>query len=342
MADEQMNHYSDGTEQETDSASETSGEVETEIDRRDRIITELQKSLDAEQRGSEGLRKNIRELEDRIGTLGDGLIDRLGTCRDLQSALAEEKVRMGAAETDLEQRDVTLAELHAEADERSLELSEAQQRLDESTDGEDDPRERLSNTSRTRVRYEAGPNGAVDSGRLREGEVYSLDALMAETTVLTDERREREELRIAELDRAQPASREAVEMVSPEAMITAASAHDSLPPDQSGQSQVTGNGLGTLVITLQGRHQIKYPLHEGEITIGRSKQNDIQINSEFVSRVHARIITTDAGAVIEDVSSKNGILLDSDPVTRHSFRDGDVVVLGITQISFFASTDGAS
>jgi pSer/pThr/pTyr-binding forkhead associated (FHA) protein len=105
---------------------------------------------------------------------------------------------------------------------------------------------------------------------------------------------------------------------------------------------VTGSGLGTLVITLQGRHQIKYPLNEGEITIGRSKQNDIQINSEFVSRVHARIITDDTGAVIEDVSSKNGVLLDSDPVTRHSFRDGDVVVLGTTLISFQAYTDGAS
>jgi len=336
MADEQMNHNSDGTDKETDGACETSDEVEAEIERRDQIITALQKSLDAEQRVSEGLRKNIRDLDNRIGTLGDGLIDRLGTCRDLQGALAEEKARMEAAETDLGQRDATLAELHAEADERALELSKAQQRLDESTDGGDYPRERSSETARTTVRYEAGPNGPEDSHRLREGEVYSLDDLMAETTVLTDERREREELRIAQLDRAQPATRGTEEMVSPEAMIPAASAHASLPQEQSGQGQVTGNGLGTLVITLQGRHQIKYPLYEGEMTIGRSKQNDIQINSEYVSRVHARIITTDAGAVIEDVSSKNGVLLDSDPVTRHSFRDGDVVVLGITQISFFA------
>ena len=299
MADDQTNHDSDGTDKETDSASEVHGDLDAEIERRDQIITELQNSLDAEQRSSKALRENIRQLDERIGVLGDGLIDRLGTCRDLQSALEEEKARMPAAETD-------------------------------------------SKTDRATVRHEGGPYGIADSRPLREGEVYSLDELMAETIVLTDERREREERRIAELDLVQPASAEPAEMVAPELMVAGASAPEAQPPGQSEDDQVTGSGLGTLVITLQGRHQIKYPLHEGEITIGRSKQNDIQINSEFVSRVHARIITGDAGAVIEDVSSKNGVLLDSDPVTRHSFRDGDVVVLGTTLISFQAYTDGAS
>jgi hypothetical protein len=293
MADHETNHHSDGTDQETDSASENNGDVDAdadaEIERQDQIITELQKSLEAEQRISKGLRENIQQLDDRIGTLGDGLIDHLGSCRDLQSALAEEKARMPAAETD-------------------------------------------SKTARTKVRFEGGPYGTADSGRLREGEVYSLEELMAETIVLTDERREIEERRIAELDLVQPASPEPAEMVAP----------DAPPPEQGEDNRTTGSGLGTLVITLQGRHQIKYPLHEGEITIGRSNQNDIQINSEFVSRVHARIIMDAAGAVIEDVSSKNGVLLDSDPVKRHSFRDGNVVVLGTTLISFLASTEGAS
>lgn len=301
MADHETNHHSDGTDQETDSASENNGDVDAdaEIERQDQIITELQKSLEAEQRISKGLRENIQQLDDRIGTLGDGLIDHLGSCRDLQSALAEEKARMPAAETD-------------------------------------------SKTARTKVRFEGGPYGTADSGRLREGEVYSLEELMAETIVLTDERREIEERRIAELDLVQPASPEPAEMVAPELMIAGASAPDAPPPEQGEDNRTTGSGLGTLVITLQGRHQIKYPLHEGEITIGRSNQNDIQINSEFVSRVHARIIMDAAGAVIEDVSSKNGVLLDSDPVKRHSFRDGNVVVLGTTLISFLASTEGAS
>ena len=179
MADHETDHHSDGTDQETDSASENNGDVDAETERQDQIITELQKSLEAEQRVSKGLRENIRQLDDRIGTLGDGLIDRLGTCRDLQSALAEEKDRMPAVETDLK-------------------------------------------TDRTTVRFEDAPYGAADSGRLGEGEVYSLDELMAETIVLTDERREIEERRIAELDLVQPASPEPTEMVAPELMIVGA------------------------------------------------------------------------------------------------------------------------
>ena len=342
MADDQTSHHSDGADQETDSAREDRGDLDAEIERRDRLIEDLQNSLDAERQVTKGLHANIRELDDRIGNLGDGLIDRLGTCRDLQSMLAEEKARMQAGETDSAQRDASPAALPAEADQRSLELGVAQQRLDELADGGEHSHARFSKTDRATVPYESGSDGTIDNGRLREGEVYSLDELMAETTVLTDEDREREELNIAELNRAQATSREPVEMVSPAAMMSRASPDDALPSDQSEHDQVTGNGLATLVITVQGRHQIKYPLHEGEITIGRSNENDIQINSEFVSRVHARIVTNGSGAVIEDVSSKNGVLLDSDPVTQHTFRDGDVVVLGTTLISFFASTGGAS
>ena len=85
MADHETNHHSDGTDQETDSASENNGDVDAdaEIERQDQIITELQKSLEAEQRISKGLRAKFQQLDDRIGTLGDGLIDRLGSCRDL-------------------------------------------------------------------------------------------------------------------------------------------------------------------------------------------------------------------------------------------------------------------
>ena len=60
MADHETDHHSDGTDQETDSASENNGDVDAETERQDQIITELQKSLEAEQRVSKGLRENIR------------------------------------------------------------------------------------------------------------------------------------------------------------------------------------------------------------------------------------------------------------------------------------------
>ncbi|MFL2546465.1 MAG: FHA domain-containing protein [Candidatus Rariloculaceae bacterium] len=81
------------------------------------------------------------------------------------------------------------------------------------------------------------------------------------------------------------------------------------------------------------RERAQASLYEGEITIGRLKDNDIQINSEFVSRAHARIVISADRAVIEDVSSKNGIVVDSTSVDRHVFSDGDMVILGTTRLT---------
>ena len=49
---------------------------------------------------------------------------------------------------------------------------------------------------------------------------------------------------------------------------------------------------GVLVL-LDHEQPIKYPLYKNVMTIGRSEQADIQINSDFISRVHARLVSTE-------------------------------------------------
>src|ERR1700750_2130020 len=45
----------------------------------------------------------------------------------------------------------------------------------------------------------------------------------------------------------------------------------------------------------------------GEVSIGRARENDVQIIDASVSRVHAKIAIDDAGAVtIQDMNSANG------------------------------------
>lgn len=73
---------------------------------------------------------------------------------------------------------------------------------------------------------------------------------------------------------------------------------------------------------------IDYPLVKDEMTIGRGKSSDIRIASHFISRIHARISTCGRATVIEDAGSKNGILVNSERVTRRELHDGDVVSLG--------------
>ena len=61
------------------------------------------------------------------------------------------------------------------------------------------------------------------------------------------------------------------------------------------------------------------------IIVGRTPDNDLQIDSRFVSRHHCQIITTADSCVIEDLNSTNGIYVKSKRVRRHYLNDGDVV-----------------
>ena len=56
---------------------------------------------------------------------------------------------------------------------------------------------------------------------------------------------------------------------------------------------------------------MKIPLDKGITTIGRRTTNDVCINSRFISRFHARIINTAAGAIIEDLNSCNGLAVNA-------------------------------
>jgi hypothetical protein len=76
----------------------------------------------------------------------------------------------------------------------------------------------------------------------------------------------------------------------------------------------------------------KCPLDKSVVTIGRGRFNDIQISTRCVSRSHARIVTNDSDAIIEDLNSKNGITVNGHSVKLMQLRNGDVV--GLDKISF--------
>ncbi len=74
--------------------------------------------------------------------------------------------------------------------------------------------------------------------------------------------------------------------------------------------------------------QQEIPLLPGRIIIGRTPDNDVQIDSRFISRHHCQITTTHQACIIEDLNSTNGLYVRSLRVHRHYLRDGDVVLIG--------------
>ncbi|MDB6041750.1 MAG: hypothetical protein JWM63_301 [Gammaproteobacteria bacterium] len=105
--------------------------------------------------------------------------------------------------------------------------------------------------------------------------------------------------------------------VLPELGTRATQAHDS-----------TQTIVGRLLVATDGRTVQEIVLQVGRIIVGRTTDNDLQVDSRFVSRHHCQIVTTANSCVIEDLNSTNGIYVKSKRVRRHYLNDGDVVVLG--------------
>ena len=92
--------------------------------------------------------------------------------------------------------------------------------------------------------------------------------------------------------------------------------------------------IGQLVLTLKGQHVSETYLVPGRCIIGRTSDNDVQVESKYVSRHHAQVITTTEASWIEDLNSTNGIFVRGKRVRRHRLADGDVVKLGLHSLTY--------
>jgi type II secretory pathway predicted ATPase ExeA/septal ring factor EnvC (AmiA/AmiB activator) len=88
------------------------------------------------------------------------------------------------------------------------------------------------------------------------------------------------------------------------------------------------------VFNKDGKIEQVMELAEGQsrIMIGRSEDSELRLNSAFVSRHHALIFCTEQGVYIENLNSFNGTLVNSEKITRHDLRVGDVVTIGDFEI----------
>jgi type II secretory pathway predicted ATPase ExeA len=92
--------------------------------------------------------------------------------------------------------------------------------------------------------------------------------------------------------------------------------------------------LARVIVAHAGEHVEERPLRLGRLIIGRTVDNDVQIDSKFISRHHCQIVTNADGSVLEDLNSTNGVYVKSKRVRKHHLNDGDVIVLGKHEIMY--------
>jgi type II secretory pathway predicted ATPase ExeA len=95
-----------------------------------------------------------------------------------------------------------------------------------------------------------------------------------------------------------------------------------------------GPVLARLYLATEGRTVAEYELRTGRFVIGRTYDNDLQIDSKFVSRHHCQISSDTEESVLEDLNSTNGVYIRSRRVRRHVLKDGDVIVIGRHEVMY--------
>jgi FHA domain len=69
----------------------------------------------------------------------------------------------------------------------------------------------------------------------------------------------------------------------------------------------------------------------GGLSVGRSKESDVQIDDRYASSLHARVFSRDGRFYVEDMNSTNGTLLNGATLQGEAeLIDGDTVQIGDT------------
>jgi chromosome segregation ATPase len=89
------------------------------------------------------------------------------------------------------------------------------------------------------------------------------------------------------------------------------------------------------LVRIDGDRSTSYALGR-RTRIGRAPGCELHIDSSSVSRHHALILAGTREAIIEDLNSTNGVILNGRKVTRQVLNDGDILTIGEIQFRYSA------
>jgi pSer/pThr/pTyr-binding forkhead associated (FHA) protein len=96
------------------------------------------------------------------------------------------------------------------------------------------------------------------------------------------------------------------------------------------------------------RFRLRYQQHdlelgEGEFAIGRNASCQLSLDDPLVSRRHALLVVTHEGVTIEDLESRNGVLVNGQKIPgRTILGSGDRITIGSQEMVVVVARDGSS
>jgi hypothetical protein len=109
--------------------------------------------------------------------------------------------------------------------------------------------------------------------------------------------------------------------------------HEALP--RVGKRKKSKNNyLVRIEVRSDGKPVAEHFFETGRFVIGRAPDNEIFIDSQFVSRHHAQLTVSEAGCALEDLNNTNGVFIDNKQVKKQLLADGDVISLGTHELIY--------
>ena len=302
-------------------------------------LHELQQRFDHTQAYADGLRRQVQESETRYGAATrerDILCNSLAEARRRNGELEQKATDAEIISAELQKRLVSIEQVHAEEIRMlRLELGTAQETVAQQETFTEELAAELDQSRSYRAELE------TMLARTEEFRLSDLDSLERRNTSLETELSDaREKLAgkqealncvLTELARKtqQLESIGQVETVIHDIGDRVAAKLDIRGTSDKDRDRVTR----VLIGSVEGR-ELRFPLFKDRLTIGRTVQNDIQLNAPYISRRHAVVVTDGDRTRIVDWGSKNGVYVNSRRVKEHFLHSGDIVAIGLAKIRY--------
>jgi hypothetical protein len=89
-----------------------------------------------------------------------------------------------------------------------------------------------------------------------------------------------------------------------------------------------------IIISLDEKVVDEIPIEKEIITIGRRTDNDLCLDNLAISGYHSQISTVLDDCFLEDLDSTNSTFVNSNIVTKHALKDGDIIDIGNHRIKY--------
>ena len=320
------------------------------------LLSDLHEEIDAHQSGHERLTRELAGRDMRTGELESDLGERASRIADLDSQVATlgtalrlrdvELARLRAVETSLTARVEELTRVRGEAEERAEALRAAQLEhsghLASIAAGEARVKQledRMAEQVEMRRTLQSAAEAAVARAHELEADVRAAEENIAR---LESQLRGRD-ARVAELERANQQWRHTLdESHTVHGASGGEQARRQAPQTEAAEGKAASaplEGATRLLIRSDGEREVVHVLGR-KTTIGRTPENDLQIDVKYISRHHAVILAGPAHTIIEDLNSTNGVMVNGKRITRQTLNDGDRVTIARAEYRFTVRRTG--